>query len=65
MQTLEIMRNMRNNRGASKCLCLAIWKFPSRRPRYFTTDKSFVINQDSCIIKVKYKVICVVLFKQT
>ena len=23
--------------GASKCLCLAIWKFPSRRPKYFTT----------------------------
>ena len=30
--------------GASKCLCLAIWKFRSRRLRYFTADKSFVIN---------------------
>ena len=34
-------------RGASKCLCLEIWKFPSRRPRCFTTGESFVINQQS------------------
>ena len=44
---------------------LAIWKFPSRRPRCFTTDKSFAIDWINVLLKVKYKVICVVLFKQT
>ena len=50
--------------GAGKCLYLAIWEFPSRRPRYFITDNSCVISHDKCNIKVKYKVIYVVLFKQ-